>query len=209
MTKFKLCIMTILVIVFSYTISSTFAYWSSINLSNQDAVLVEVPIGEWGIAVGGIEGIPEYVLGETYSIGNYVWWEGKIYQIIGGGYASAPPPSTAPYGPFNEIYHEYVPTNTYYANDVVLHEGMFYRVLNAGVANSSVPGTNGAGWLNMYSIAWSTGQTYVQGSYVIHNNKIYQAVVGYNLNTNEPGTSLHWKQIGSMEWNPYLTYSKD
>ncbi|MBU1142691.1 MAG: hypothetical protein KKH92_03490, partial [Firmicutes bacterium] len=157
MKRIKSIIMIFLVIAFSYTITSTFAYWAPNIIDDQDAILAEVPVGEWGVAAGGIEGIPEYVLGETYSVGDYVWWDGKIYQIIGGGYASAPPPSTAPYGPFNEIYHEYVPTNTYYTDDVVLHEGKFYRVLNAGIANSNEPGTNGAGWFNMYSMEWSTG----------------------------------------------------
>src|SRR5690554_3045670 len=135
----RVTILMLLVSLVSYTASYTYAYWASGVTGNQDDVFAEVPVGEWGIAVGGITGIPEYVLGETYSVGDYVWYDGKIYQIIGGGYASAPPPSTAPYGPFNEIYHEYVPTNTYYTDDVVLHEGMFYKVLNSGIANSYEP----------------------------------------------------------------------
>lgn len=159
----KMIVIMFLIISLAFTVTSTFAYWASNIAGNNDAVLVEVPIGEWGLNSGAPDGIPEYVLGETYQTGDYVWWEGKIYQIIGGGYASAPPPSTAPYGPFNEITHLYVPTNTYNVDDVVLYNNAFYRAINSGVANGSTPGTNGAGWFDMHSIKWSSGQSYVQG----------------------------------------------
>jgi len=175
-TKYlRLSIAFLLVSFFTFTISSTFAFWANDLIVLEDVTLVEVPIGEWGLTAGAPEGIPEYVLGATYSTGDYVWWEGKIYQIVGGGYASAPPPSTASYGPFNEITHLYQATNTYEVDDVVLYNNSFYRVINSGIANSSTPGTNGAGWFDMHSIEWSTGQTYVQGDYVLYNNKIPSA----------------------------------
>jgi hypothetical protein len=197
----RIAILMLLISLFSYTASYSYAFWASNVTGNQDIAFAEVPVGEWGLAVGPPQGIPEYVQGDTYEVGDYVWYEGKIYQIISGDYASAPPPSSAPYGAFNEIYHEYIPTNTYYIDDVVLHNGMFYRVINEGIANGAEPGTNGAGWFNMYSIVWSSGGTYTIGDYVIHNGLLYKAAVDYNLHLNEPGTSLHWREVGSVTWN--------
>src|SRR5690606_2533046 len=88
LNKLKLLVIVFLVMISSMLVSSSFGYFAAgISGANNDTAEL-IYVGEWGLTAGAPEGIPEYVLGATYSTGDYVWWEGKIDQIVGGGYAS-------------------------------------------------------------------------------------------------------------------------
>ncbi|MGS0971622.1 MAG: carbohydrate-binding protein [Candidatus Izemoplasmataceae bacterium] len=182
----KRSVLTLLVLTFLMGTSKTYAFWATL-VNGPNAVInsEQVSIGNWPFEV-----IEEWQRNAGYEIGDRFTYDGKLWEIRGGGnYNRAPGTGNnlQPYGPYQEITDEYRDYNTYFEGDIVLYNGAEYQALYDGMSGQT-PGTV-VGWQELTD-EWRFYNVYLGGDVVIFEGNTYLAQ--WYTQGDEPDTNNVW-----------------
>lgn len=125
----------------------------------------------------------------TYSAGDQVAYNGKVYSALGATTGNNPSTSPAQWSEAGagavatvKIPGEWDNTTTYAANDLVIEGGKIYRAINGNT--NSLPSANPANWEDTSQNTdtdkligeWNAATTYATNDLVIRNGTIYKAL---------------------------------
>ena len=185
---------------------------ASKDLVNIPSNSVDIPEQDFG--GGGSDesllGFPEWSEG-TYSVGDRIRYDNKIFEIRHAGGIWAPPMETnlEPYGGFQEVEigNDFRSYNTYYKGDTINYQGATYEMLHEG-GNGETPSESLA-WQEQ-TMSFTPFNVYNKDDAVIYNGHTYVAMHDGATGV-EPDTFSSigvWQNISSDKWEEYNTYYK-
>lgn len=157
-----------------------------------------------------LEGLTEYVSGNTYNEGGVTVFEGKIYQANEDGITGAFDPSKWTSIPTNDALAEFAAwdnVTNYIIDDTVRHSNRLWKSLTANLA--STPPDNPLDWVEV-SPAESAGVVnpwvagvYKENTLIVNADKLYyiSPLVGNTLDSTDPATEItagDWTLIASI-----------